>query len=359
MVALPDELLRDRIASAPPACFMFNGRLYVDGGPSRRGWHFHETMLKCPQLHSYLYNLNIVFPTTVPLARGILLHCGLAHYYMRLKAVQQGEDPDAYHTPVDSLRICAYLEDEKLGRTRDDGQPERRGVKLADELAIVEEALLGYMARYANQDIEVLAVESELLALIPPKMLAEAEMLRNPECPVGVRVGEHALGASHEGWHCTCPGAYLYSQRPDLLARFEGWPMTVDHKSRGRKDERQTQGYCMSGQFHGYGIFGEQLWGKSFGGRMINYITWGSDTKDGRKQPQFERVVPAKRPWAQKSFPDTIRHSERLIQMFKADQLDPWRYPKTFIENGGCQHRYGACPGVALCSYGPEALAEL
>jgi hypothetical protein len=340
-----------------PSIFEYAGKLYVDGGPSTRGWHFHETMLRCPQLFAYLHVLKLVFPTTVPLARGILIHTGLAHYYARLKAVQQGEDPDRYHDPVTAMRICAHLEDEKLGMTRDDGQPYRRGVLLADELPVVIEALTAYMAHYATEQVEVLAVETELLTLVPPSIREEAEKLRDPECPVGQRVGNHPLGAECEGYHCTCPGAYLYSQRPDLMARMDGVLYIVDHKSRGRNDNRQTQGYCMSGQFQGYGIFGEQLWGKRFGGRMINYVTWGSDTKDGRKQPQFERLIPEKRPWMQRSFPKTIRHSERLIEMLKDE--DPWDYPKTMIENGGCQHRYGSCPAVNLCSFGPAALGTL
>ncbi len=336
---------------------MIDGRLYVDGGQSSRGWHFHELMLRCPQLWSYRYNLNLVFATSVPLARGSLLHVGLAHYYLRLKAVQTGLDPDAYHSPVEALRVCAYLEDEKLGQVRDDGSPVRRGVYFADQIEHVTEALVAYMARYAHENIEVLAVETELQAMIPAEVQKHAETMRNPECPVGIRVGEHDLGAYFEGYNCTCQGAYLYTQRPDLMAKIDGWPFLIDHKSRGRKDARQTRGYCMSGQFQGYGVFGEQLWGSSFGGRMLNYITWGSDVSEGRKAPTFERIVAAKKPWAQRDFPNTIRFSEQLIEMLAG--TDPWRYPKTFIENGGCEHRYGPCPGQELCSVGPVALDQV
>jgi hypothetical protein len=341
-----------------PPVLTIDGKLYVDGGPSTRGWHFHEDMLRCPQLWSYKHKLNIVFPMSVPLSRGILIHTGLAQYYMRLKHAQNGGNVDDYHDPITSMRICAHVEDEKLGRFRDDGQPQRRGVKLKDDLVLVEEALVAYMARYAFDDIEIIAVEAELRAMIPPKEAALADMLRDPMCPVGQRVGNHALGSHYSGWNCTCPGQHLYTQRPDMAAKVDGWKFLVDHKSRGRRDKRQTRGYTMSGQFQGYGIFGQQLWGAEFGGRLLNYVTWGSESKAGKKTaPHFERLVPERKLWAERDFPDTIKHSERLMEMLKDE--DPWHYPKTFIENGGCEHRYGPCVGQGLCSIGPAALATI
>lgn len=335
---------------------VIDGRILLDSGPSVRGWHFHEDFLRCPQLWAYRVKLRLVFPSTVPLVRGSLFHLGVAHYGARLYLAQNGLDVGLVHEPHEAMRILTHLEDEKLAKYRDDGQPYRRGERYAHHLDLTMGGVSAAIAHHSRITEKVLAVEHQLLTIIPEPERARADLLRDSDCPVGKRVGHHPLGAEHEGYACTCPGGYLYSQRPDLIVEDQdGWVWIVDWKTRGRKDPRQARGYAMSGQFHGYTNFGRMYYGERFGGLVASYLTWGDPDRGKRHKVDRERVPVSN--WAAQCLPDSLRWSER--SMAALEGTDPWRYPKVFVENGGCETRYGPCPGRELCALGPAALSTL
>ena len=52
----------------------------IDSGPSERGWHRIESMLRCPRLYALQHIDGVEFPLTRPLVNGIMLHVALAHH---------------------------------------------------------------------------------------------------------------------------------------------------------------------------------------------------------------------------------------------------------------------------------------
>lgn len=298
------------------------GRLLLDAGPSERGWHLLQTGLRCPQLRAYQEILEIRFKWSNPLVRGALLHMGAAHYYRRLQAFQDGEDPDQWHTPLDALRIFA---------ARMDTDPDRnpRSPLFADHLEECISMVEHFMRRY--------------------KIERHGERILAVEQPFHTRVSTHDGKAEwyvgdkppeHEGW--------LFSQRGDLVLydTATGLCWLDDHKTTSRKSPQQIRGYFRSGQMQGYYNFGRRAFGDAFGGVRINLFIF-------RKKPRVERIVVPYYPHRAAAFPQTVRWGEREWQDAKRLATSPWDFPKVGIDNGSCEHRYGPCDGADLCDYGP------
>src|SRR5690348_7528301 len=116
------------------------GKILINTGPSERGWHRLESYLRCPQLYAWGYGRGgrveeqgaafaDRFPASNPLVRGSIGHAGLAHVYARLKAVQEGRDPDDYYLPTKAMELVAATFGE-------------RGARM---LPIAREAVKGYV----------------------------------------------------------------------------------------------------------------------------------------------------------------------------------------------------------------------
>lgn len=305
-----------------------HGRYLVDGGSSPRGWHRLMSGLRCPQLLAYQSKLRIVMPETEVLARGSLVHAGLAAYYRRLQAIQDGKDPNAFHGYEDAMRIVTERADSRpTARQAPEGESPRSyrnplSARYSDILPRCLEALryfVDHASRYPAR--RIIAVERVLQAMIPSG---------DPNIP-----------------------GQLYTQRADLIeVDLDGFIVITDHKTRGKKDIRQERAYARSGQFQGYHQFGRTNFPARFGGCYIQFITMGD------KKTSIERVAPPVYPWRIDGFVDTIRHGERIEHELAQRNIDPWRYPKVGIDNGCCEHRYGPCEAAVFCDYGPAALAE-
>lgn len=63
----------------------------INAGPSERGWHRIESVMRCPRLYAWEHSGLIERQISEPLARGSLIHVGLAHHYQRMKENQLGE----------------------------------------------------------------------------------------------------------------------------------------------------------------------------------------------------------------------------------------------------------------------------
>ena len=88
----------------------------LDAGASPRGWSRLSTVLQCPQKYAYKYLLSPEEGggkqggNSPALIKGSVIHLGLAHYYRRLQAVQQGEDPNQWFEPNDAMRMLCLKE---------------------------------------------------------------------------------------------------------------------------------------------------------------------------------------------------------------------------------------------------------
>jgi hypothetical protein len=298
---------------------VIDGRYLLDAGPSARGWHRAATGLTCTQLLAYTDELMLNLPEAGVLVRGSLIHLGLAHYFRRLQAIQERADPDLFLPPVAAVRVFAELQDARpVSLYREKGTPSKHPASVP-YAAHVEEAIASVEAMhrwFQAAQWNVLAVERQVHADVP----------------------------THDG------GTALFSQRLDLvLSDKAGTVFVVDHKSRGRKDPRTQRAYARSGQFQGFHTFGADLWRERWGGVYIFFVTLG-------KTVTIERHAPPVYPNRIHGFPATIRWSEHLQAEARRLHPDPWNRPKVGLDNGACEHRFGACPAAALCDHGRAQL---
>ena len=286
-----------------------DGRILLNSGPSPRGWHRIESILRCLQLYAYHAILQLNFGVREPLTKGSLGHAGLAHVYAREQAVQLKRSPDAYHTPAEALVRTART----IGPQGEEWRP------------LSEKAIAAYQDFYATDKFKVLEVEQVHSA----------------------RIGAELGRVGHDGQ----PG-YLFTQRFDLVVEDRNGRVWVwDHKFVGSIDKRKLLRYSLSGQFLGLERFGRATWGERFGGVKVNLVEWGTD----RDKPEFkfDRVAPKPAPNMLARFTQIIIDAEDRAAAVA--RRDPWDYPKAASEQV-CVGPYGQCDAYLLCQWGPRGL---
>lgn len=291
------------------------GKWLLDSGPSEKGWSRIETITRCPQLAAYLFKLHLPLGiNTRPLVRGSLGHIGLAQRYRRIFAVEQGQDPELWHTPEDAVRILASRPGGPRG-TRSYG----KNVPFWEEqVPLLLAALKAYDAKYTGERFSVVAVERQLRATIGAQ---------------GTRAG------------------YLYTQRGDLvMEKSDGYVYIFDHKFVGHVSQQTLRDYTLSGQFLGYQVFGRALWKEKFGGVWANLI----GLEDG-KTFTFKRGPPELASWAVECHAQAVIDAEEDWARLEASGRDPWLYPKR-LNTQICRGLYGDCPGRELCRFGSAAM---
>ncbi len=293
----------------------------VDAGSSGEfGWHAAETALRCARLFSYKFrckddkacvvptpsappplagasSFNVTLPrgdadnTRAPLARGSLVHAGLANHYRILQLIQQGHDPDSvreeWASPTEAVSICAD--------TNGWGAHREEAIRIVN----------AYMANWMREELEVLHVE-EVFA-------AEIEGRR-------------------------------YTQRLDLVVRDRDRKVYVfDHKVVGRISPQTVDRYTLSGQFIGMRCLVEMAYGDQFGGVKLNLI------ESGDKGFKFFRDVVAPAPSAVRTFPLTVLHARKIVDM--CADLPPEEWPQALSEQT-CYTPYGRCDYFDRCRWG-------
>jgi len=242
------------------------------------------------------------FKMSEPLVKGSLLHIGLAHYYQLKKT------PDAnYYTPFEAVGALAK-------READATHDMHEKVLWANFVPLICAAIEEYARHYMNCGWKVLEVERELRAHIPKR-----------------------------------PGSnetFLFTQRADLIVEdAHGFKWIVDHKSCYRITSKTLRQHILSGQFLGYHVFGRKMYGKQFGGLILNRVKL-SDPFD------FDRCTLEPAPAAAAGFVKMLQQTEQHLDSYV--HLDnPMDYPPVFSEQV-CFGKYGQCPAFELCRWGKE-----
>lgn len=274
--------------------------ILIDSGPSERGWHRLEAYTRCPQLYAWGYGqagaggeaaerARTSFPPTFPLVRGSIGHVGLAHCYARLKAIQEGTDPENYYLPLDAMRLVA----EKFGELG------------AEALPTAVRAVKAYARRYGTEPFKVIAVEEA----------AETRFL---------------------GWR--------YTARLDLVVEDLGGKVwIIDHKFVSKIEAKVQRRYTLSGQFLGLAHLGHRIYGDRFGGVRLNLI--------GCNVAGFDRVSPEPAPWMLTKFPAVVQHAEEGIARLERLIEQGADLPASPSEHT-CMGSYGECPAFELCRWG-------
>lgn len=268
--------------------------ILLDAGPSQYGWHRLETALRCPRLFAWKQQ-GLAREISPPLVKGSLLHIGLAHYYIRKQAEQQGTDPERYLSPEDAILALAEKNEE-----------ESHLWALATDDII--HAYRAYAHNWGSESWKVISVEEQLKAHVGPKQ-------------------------------------HPYTQRADLIVEeADGRVWIVDHKSAYRINSKTLTQYIMDGQFIGYQMFGHAKYKERFGGVILNRVKLS--------QPyDFDRRALEPAPQALRHFTQVIIEGERRIA--QGGDKPPEEWPMT-LTNQVCFGKYGQCPAYNLCRFGGE-----
>ncbi len=267
-------------------------RLLIFTGPSPRGWHRLQLFLECPQRYAWNYvaGLKGINEDAPPLVKGSLVHLGLAQHYSRVKAAQEGADPERYYPPDEAIDVLAEV----------------KGGAWAEHAKLAKDVVRAYLVRWRNERFRVLAVEE----------LLEAEI------------------AGHR-----------FTGRMDLvLEDSAGKVWIVDHKTTGRLQAKQRKFYSVSGQILGYQTLGRIHYGDRFAGMRLNMIQHGGEFK-------FERFDVDPAPKLLAKWPSAVADAERGIQdlLDEGRPEDEWPIAPSELV---CFHRYGPCNYLEQCKWG-------
>jgi hypothetical protein len=270
----------------------------IDSGPSARGWHWYANFLRCPMLffwrHVYAGANSLGFnDVTAHLARGTLVHVGLAHRYAHRWAEENGRDPEMALEWYDAIRVKAS----QLGTV---------GARM---LPVATSMLNAYLRRYPTETFKVVAIEE----------------------PVEIRFG-----------------SALYTARLDRVVReMDGKVWIHDVKTTSRLRSDSLRQYTLHGQFFGFNYLGKKYYGDDFGGVIIDMIS-----EDGT----CVRKTAEPAPFALRTFPDLIALTndriESVKKMFGVDSA-AWMSIANPDEQT-CFGKYKACPCVELCRWGRQ-----
>ena len=276
--------------------------ILLNAGPSERGWHRIESAARCLRLFAWEQAGKLGRVETEPLIKGSLLHIGLAQYYARMQAEQEGNNPNAYFTPEEGVR--------ELSRQEIDRASPEGGKIWEASVSIVLSSLKEYMYRWGDHHHwRIVMVEKQLKATI--------------KSPSG--------------------NSFLFTQRPDLIIQDQDkkyW--IVDHKSCYRIVGRTLQQHILSGQFLGYMTFGKAKYGRDFGGCVVNRVKLSSPHA-------FDRSTVEPAPSAIRNFTKMLGQTEDIVAQFEGKDVMEW--PATYSDQT-CYGKYGQCPAFDLCRWG-------
>jgi hypothetical protein len=280
----------ERMTSKPSSQIIYTG-------PSPRGWHRLQQAAECLQKFAWQYEAPKLDgkPKKIspPLAKGSLIHLALAQHYARIRAVQQGNDPEEWCEPKEAVELISQMEG-------------------TNEFAhVATEAYDAYCLEYPHdhEEMEILEIED----------LASTKV----------------------------DGKYLLTGRLDLVYRDLGgrvWAM--DHKTTAYLKSSHKQFYTVSGQLLGYSHMAREKYGEDYAGMKLNLIQHGKH--------KFSRLTLPRSPNLESKFPRIVIDIEESIERMQASGRDFDDWPKATNELT-CYHRYGACKFIDQCRYGAGA----
>lgn len=123
----------------------------------------------------------------------------------------------------------------------------------------------------------------------------------------------------------------------------------VTHNTTAMLNNLTEVRYSLSGQFLGMATFGREVFGREFGGVVLNLIEM--QERGGVMGFDFKRAPIAPAPNALRLFPLTVRHARDRIAQLDTDGIDPWEWPKVLSETT-CVNTYGKCEWFECCRWG-------
>ena len=275
----------------------------IDPGPSRKGWHRLQTVLRCPRLYALKYKGERPRSDMAPaeaLVKGSMIHMGIAHHYALQMEEWKGRESEIF-TPEESVIELA------------ERQPDGHRATWLGYVDSILEVLSAYQLHWHSENWITKAVEHELMV--------------------------HVFDDDRDE-------SLLYTQRVDAIWEhpITGKIFYIDHKSAKNWSGRSLGQYSISGQMVGYQMIGQAKYKERWGGVLLNVIEW---PKSG-KAPMFTRVPVEPAPYAVDNFKSTILHAEHLVHKYA--EREPMDWPGAF--HGGACWNFGPCKFLSNCQWG-------
>lgn len=275
----------------------------IMAGPSPRGWHRLQQAAECLQKYAFGYedptHKKPTMGSRPALAKGSLLHLALAQHYAKIRATQQGENPDDWADPMDAVSVVAKME------------------KVEDLIPIIEDTYDSYQRTFVNDSWKWKILEIEQL-------------------------NEVYLG-----------GKYRLTGRMDLVIEVEGGQVyVIDHKSTGRATKQHQSYYAVSGQLMGYSRMMQEKYKEKFAGVIVNLVQL-----QDKAPAKFDRIHLPRSPAMEARFEQSVIDIEENIERLKASGRSFDNWPKALSELT-CYSRYGACEFIDQCRYGVKRTEE-
>ena len=327
-------------------------KLLIDAGRSNRGWSRIGQFMKCPQLYAYSYKLNLELIPASALTRGSMGHTLQAHLHAIWGAQQGGvivdttthTDPDAFYEPEEALfQWC----DVNQG-----------GHEHIDRML---ETYHHYLEQHPEPPGRIVAVEHPMSAVLGWKNSKWGLWVTS------IEEAEEGFDRARETV-VACDGALIQvtplnmpghedhgkpvhlSRRLDMVVEDRSGRICIwDHKHQARVSVgRSVDAYAIDGGFAAFRIMGRQVYGRQFGGLILNLIQTQGPWRVARP------TVPPT-PHRDSHFAELLWKAEHHLAQIEVQSTDPWRWPKAMHETA-CFGRYGRCSGLDLCFYGDRAL---
>ena len=293
-------------------------KILLDTGSSGEdGWSSSQVYLRCLR-KARLKKAGYQDGSRAPLIKGSLVHVGLAHYYARLQADQNGWDPDRYYTPAGAIAKVA----------------EKNGPAWLEHRLLADKAVAGYQRRMSAYPERVVAVE-HLVEMEIPTTFGDSHPDPNDGELARLR---HLLA-------CELPPTVTHRARIDLICETpDGRYVIRDHKTQSNPNARGTAPFDLSGQVVGLSWWGQREYGDKFAGveiGAVNLTTGRIDFRTPRMAPHAVAEWPKMRTWV-----EVVKLTARALY---ADGMD---HPMALSDQGPCLDRYGPCGFRDSCRMG-------
>ena len=274
-------------------------------GPSKRGWHRLQLAAECLQKYAWTYKApqqpeaapkdSALFGTKSPaLSKGSLIHLALAHHYMRMKAVQEGTDPEEWVEPLEAVELIARLN----GAT--------------EYISLLSRVYEAYVDHWEGEEWQMKILDVEVL------------------------------------FETRIMGKYLLTGRIDLMFEdLDGRIWVNDHKTSSRVTPEHKEFYALSGQLIGYQHLVRQKYGARLAGMKLNLVQVSTE-------PKFERITLQRSPAFESNFEQIVVDIEESIERMETSGRTYDNWPKAMNELT-CKSRYSTCEFADQCRFGAGA----
>lgn len=322
-------------------------QLFIDAGPSSRGWSYWGDFFACPRLFAYKKRLGVQLGSSDGRTRGSMIHTGLAHLFARWGAVQKGG-------------VLVGTAEGVLRATKPDCLLPAEGA--------IERWIVEHGTGEQWRDVAITVVRKYAARTAPPAHIVGVELEMHGV--LGWRRGRWGLHISNglvgaldadvgdvEPTPLDRPGAPDHGQpititrRADLIrAGSDGQIEVVDHKAHAHVSAaRARDEYMMEGGWAPFRIMARQLWGARYSGRIMLNLLQTTKPWTLKEEP----LPPT--PYADAAFAEDLLRAAHLKAEYEAE-LDSWKWP---MRRTACMGVYGLCDAAQLCAYGPSAIRDV